>query len=39
MKLAHLTKVLATTALVAFAGSATMAADIAVVGGSNDDAF
>ncbi|ESW59267.1 MAG: sugar ABC transporter substrate-binding protein [Rhodobacter sp. CACIA14H1] len=39
MKLANLTKVLATTALVAFAGSASMAADIAVVGGSNDDAF
>jgi simple sugar transport system substrate-binding protein len=39
MKLAKLTKVLATTALVAFAGSASMAADIAVVGGSNDDAF
>jgi simple sugar transport system substrate-binding protein len=39
MKLANLTKVLATTALVAFAGSATFAADIAVIGGSNDDAF
>ncbi|MBU9697263.1 substrate-binding domain-containing protein [Rhodobacteraceae bacterium HSP-20] len=39
MRLANLTKVLATTALVAFAGSASMAADIAVVGGSNDDAF
>lgn len=39
MKLANLTKVLATTALVAFAGSASMAADIAVIGGSNDDAF
>jgi simple sugar transport system substrate-binding protein len=39
MKLANLTKVLATTALVAFAGSASLAADIAVVGGSNDDAF
>lgn len=39
MKLSNLTKVLATTALVAFAGSASMAADIAVVGGSNDDAF
>jgi simple sugar transport system substrate-binding protein len=39
MKLANLTKVLATTALVAFAGTASMAADIAVVGGSNDDAF
>jgi simple sugar transport system substrate-binding protein len=39
MKLANLTKVLATTALVAFTGSASMAADIAVVGGSNDDAF
>ena len=39
MKLANLTKVLATTALVAFAGSASIAADIAVVGGSNDDAF
>jgi len=39
MKLANLTKVLATTALVAFAGRASMAADIAVVGGSNDDAF
>lgn len=39
MKLAKLTKALATTALVAFAGTASMAADIAVVGGSNDDAF
>jgi simple sugar transport system substrate-binding protein len=39
MKLSSLTKVLATTALVAFAGSASMAADIAVIGGSNDDAF
>lgn len=39
MKLANLTKALATTALVAFAGTASMAADIAVVGGSNDDAF
>jgi simple sugar transport system substrate-binding protein len=39
MKLANLTKALATTALVAFVGSATMAADIAVIGGSNDDAF
>lgn len=33
-----LTKVMATTALVA-AGSVAMAADIAVIGGSNDDAF
>ena len=39
MKLSNLTKALATTALVAFAGTASMAADIAVVGGSNDDAF
>lgn len=39
MTLASLTKVFATTALVAFAGSTSMAADIAVVGGSNDDAF
>jgi simple sugar transport system substrate-binding protein len=39
MKLNNLAKVLATSALVAFAGSAAMAADIAVVGGSNDDAF
>lgn len=39
MKLKNLARVLATSALVAFAGSAAMAADIAVVGGSNDDAF
>jgi simple sugar transport system substrate-binding protein len=39
MKLANLTKVLATTALVAMAATASVAADIAVIGGSNDDAF
>ena len=39
MKLANLTKVLATTALVALTATAAMAADIAVIGGSNDDAF
>ena len=38
MKFTTLTKVLATTALVTAATSA-MAADIAVIGGSNDDAF
>ncbi len=38
MKFTWLTKVLATTALVTAATSA-MAADIAVIGGSNDDAF
>ena len=38
MKFTTLAKVLATTALVASATSA-MAADIAVIGGSNDDAF
>ena len=39
MKLANLTKVLATSALVALTATASMAADIAVIGGSNDDAF
>ncbi len=39
MKLKNLARVLATSALVAFAGGVAMAADIAVVGGSNDDAF
>ena len=39
MKLANLTKVLATSALVALSATASMAADIAVIGGSNDDAF
>lgn len=39
MKLANLTKVLATSALVALTSTASMAADIAVIGGSNDDAF
>ena len=35
----NLAKVLATSALVAVSASAALAADIAVVGGSNDDAF
>jgi len=39
MKLANLTKAIATTALVVMAATASMAADIAVIGGSNDDAF
>ena len=39
MKLSTFTKVMATTALVAMTATATLAADIAVIGGSNDDAF
>lgn len=39
MKFSNLAKALATSALVAGMGMAAQAADIAVVGGSNDDAF
>lgn len=39
MKFNSLMKVMATTALVAMTATATLAADIAVIGGSNDDAF
>lgn len=39
MKFSNLAKALATSALVAGVGMAAQAADIAVVGGSNDDAF
>lgn len=39
MKLATFAKVLATTATMALTTSAAFAADIAVIGGSNDDAF